>query len=105
MFKVETTGLNFGEALQAMKDGHTVSREGWNGKGMFLLYVPPYDVPKNDVWGRSQIDQLFLNRRGLDHLPIQGHIDLWTADNKLCVGWLASQMDMQANDWCIVTVV
>ena len=25
-----------------------------------------------------------------------------TADNRYCIGWLASQTDMLAEDWCIV---
>jgi len=29
-------GLNFGQALEALKDGERVARSGWNGKGMFL---------------------------------------------------------------------
>ena len=32
--------MNIGEAVAAMKDGKKVARIGWNGKGMFLYYVP-----------------------------------------------------------------
>src|ERR1700693_5063867 len=32
--------MNFGEAIAALKSGKKVSRAGWNGKGMFLIYVP-----------------------------------------------------------------
>ena len=28
--------LNFGLALEALKQGNKIAREGWNGKGMFL---------------------------------------------------------------------
>jgi hypothetical protein len=101
---MQSENLTFGQALEAMQSGHAVCRSGWNGKNMFLLFVPPYKVPIGDVWGRSQINQEFLKSRGLDHLAIQGHIDMWTADNKLCVGWLASQMDMQATDWMIYQI-
>jgi hypothetical protein len=31
--------MNFGEAIQAMRDGHLVQRAGWNGKGMHLYPV------------------------------------------------------------------
>ena len=27
---------NFGEAIEALKEGKKVQREGWNGKGMYL---------------------------------------------------------------------
>lgn len=94
--------LNFGQALQALQSGKKVAREGWNGKGMFLVQVPAYSVDLEEVWGRNHISPEFLKSRGCECLNIQAHIDMWTADNKLCVGWLASQMDMQATDWVIL---
>lgn len=98
-----TTGLSFGQALEALHQGKGVARKGWNGKNMFLLYVRPQLVPIANLRGGNI--QGLLRSRGLDHLHVQGHIDMWTADNRLCVGWLASQMDMQANDWEIVTLI
>lgn len=32
--------MNFGQALEELKKGGRVAREGWNGKGMFLFLVP-----------------------------------------------------------------
>ena len=32
--------MNFGEALEEIKKGAKVSRDGWNGKGMFVFLVP-----------------------------------------------------------------
>jgi hypothetical protein len=34
---------------------------------------------------------------------ICGHIDMMAADGDIVVGWLASQADMLAGDWLIVT--
>jgi hypothetical protein len=31
---------NFGQAIEALKKGKRVAREGWNGKGMFLFLLP-----------------------------------------------------------------
>src|ERR1035437_3146179 len=36
----QADGINFGLAIEAMKKGCSVSRSGWNGKGM---YVKIYD--------------------------------------------------------------
>ncbi len=36
--------MNFGQALEALKDGCRVARAGWNGKGMWVKivdYAPP----------------------------------------------------------------
>lgn len=38
--------MNIGEAIQAMRDGKKVSREGWNGKGMFLQLQEPDENSK-----------------------------------------------------------
>ena len=33
-----TNNMTFGEALEALKKGRRVSREGWNGKRMYLFF-------------------------------------------------------------------
>lgn len=40
-----TKNVDFGEAIKALKNGKKVAREGWNGKGMFLYYVPAASYP------------------------------------------------------------
>ena len=32
--------MDFGEALLKLKNGQKVAREGWNGKGMSIIFVP-----------------------------------------------------------------
>ena len=32
--------MKFGEALEELKKGVKVARDGWNGKGMFVFLVP-----------------------------------------------------------------
>ena len=82
--------LTFGQALEALKNGKRVSRKGWNGKGMFLLYVP------SEKWGI--IDKIGL---GIPKGNLLSWIGIKTADNKF-VPWLASQTDMLAKDWEII---
>ena len=83
-----TKRVSFGHAIELLKGGHRVAREGWNGKGMFLSLVNTgyYDVGCSVV---NDIDSL---------LP---WIGMKTADNKF-VPWLASQTDVLAEDWQIV---
>ena len=80
--------MNFGQALEQLKQGAKVAREGWNGKGMWLGLVDTgyYDVGCSVV---GEIDSL---------LP---WIGMKTADNKF-VPWLASQTDVLAEDWQII---
>ena len=44
----------------------------------------------------------FCEDKGMDEIEICPHIDMKTADNKLVIGWLASQTDMLSEDWMIV---
>lgn len=75
--------MHFGQALEAMQEGHRVARAGWNGKGMWLRLIEQYQVG---------YDPHIL---GLKLLP---WIGMKTADGCF-VPWLASQTDMQAEDW------
>lgn len=69
--------MNFGDALAAAKDGKAVQRAGWNGKGMYVYLT---------------------HAEGFEPALV-----LFTAQGKHQIGWLASQSDMLAEDWSIVT--
>ena len=84
--------MNFGQALEALKQGKKVSRTGWNGKGMFLFLADNIEfTTKADLSKQSHLEG------DLTHPSIV----MKTADNKFVVGWLASQTDMLAEDWVI----
>lgn len=95
--------MNFGEAIAALKSGKHVTRQGWNGKGMFLLMAGGYTVKKEDLRPNSPISAAFLASRGLESMEILPHIDMWTVNAQgrqaYLPGWLASQSDMLAEDW------
>lgn len=93
--------MKFGEAITLLNAGHPVTRQGWNGKGMFLIRAGGYAVRAEDARAGTFINTEFLKRRGCTHLEILPHIDMWTAQNTYLAGWLASQSDMLADDWMI----
>lgn len=86
--------MNFGDALQALKNGQKVAREGWNGKGMFLFLVPgsTFSVSRSPLLG------IYPEGTEINYCP---HVDMKTADGKV-VPWLCSQTDMLAEDWVVV---
>jgi len=87
--------MNFGQALQEMKNGNKLARSrGWNGKGMFIFLVPGSNFKVN----RAPL--LGIYEEGTE-INYQSHIDMKTADDTI-VPWLASQSDMLAEDWEIV---
>lgn len=88
--------MYFGEAIAALKDGKKVAREGWNGKGMWLVLVP--GTPSvNTVEGSPYY------KAGIHHCEILPHIDMWTVNAEgrraMLPGWVASQTDILAEDW------
>lgn len=85
--------MNFGEALDALKLGCKVSRSGWNGKGMFLIYVP------GTVDAKLSEGTPYQTALNSNIVTINPHIDMYTATGEMQPGWLASQTDMLANDW------
>ena len=90
--------MNFGQAIEQMKAGQKVAREGWNGKGIFIFLMD---------------EAVGLKRVGHDgencDVRVQQHIAIDTTglqtDNpaapKSVVPWLASQTDMLAEDWIV----
>ena len=70
--------MNFSQALESLKLGEKLTRDGWNGKGMY-------------------IEAQFPDENSKMGLP---YIFMKTVDNKL-VPWLASQTDLFAEDWNI----
>lgn len=87
-------GMNFGLAIEAIKHGSKVTRQGWNGKGMFLFLVPGSTFQVN----RPPLLGIYPEGTEINY---HAHIDMRTADGKI-VPWLASQTDMLADDWQIV---
>lgn len=79
--------FSFGEAIKYLKRGLKVARKGWNGKGMYLFLADGEDLTSCI----SSVD-----------LKCTSSVCMKTAQNNICVGWLASQADMLAEDWVFV---
>ena len=84
----ESGSMNFGHALEMLKLGYRVARTGWNGKDMFIFLAKGEDLT-SCICGENMpscVDCICMK----------------TADDKICIGWLASQTDMLAEDWEVV---
>jgi len=80
--------MNFGQAIERLKDGSKCRRKGWNGKGIFIeLQIP-------DEHSKMSSPYIFIDTTGLE------------GDNKdaprSLVPWLASQTDLLSIDWEVV---
>lgn len=85
--------MTFGYAIEALKNGKSVARKGWNGKGMFLYLVKGEEIARTLKYGFGEYE---------NEPTITDSIAMKTAQNTICVGWLASQTDMLADDWEVI---
>lgn len=83
--------FSFGEAIKYLKRGFKVKRCGWNGKNQYIELATgiSYMNPRKEV----------VN---CEHEAIGNMAIAFVGTSGVQMGWLASQSDMLANDWCFV---
>lgn len=95
--------LNFGQALEALKKGQLAAREGWNGKGMFIVKQIPA-VISVDIIPRMQslpqsVKDVFVER----NQPISYESQMLIINSSgRADSWVPSSSDCFAEDWMIV---
>lgn len=77
--------LNFGEVIAALKCGSSAARSGWNGRGMYVTYVPAKPLLTNP------------------DVTLQPHFVIRNVDGSLST-WVPSVNDTLATDWLMVDV-
>lgn len=102
------TNRNFGEAVAAVKQGKLIAREGWNGKKMFVFMRPAVDsdpmfiIEKVESLPEAYKETLKnVTFTEGDKVHFGPYLCMKAADNSIVNGWLASQTDILAEDWCI----
>lgn len=70
--------MNFSEALENLKNGKKVFREGWNGKGMYA------ELQRPDENSKMTLPYIFMK-------TVQGDL----------VPWVISHSDLLGEDWSI----
>ena len=88
---------DFGWALKELKQGKRVSRNGWNGKWMWLAIQKGY--PDGTPCNKNSAEAYGINEG--DIIKVLPYIAMKTVDGSF-VPWLASQTDVLAEDWGIV---
>ena len=75
--------MDFGEALHLLKEGKKLAREGWNGKGMFIVFVPSKVINLNEYL--VKFNQHFVIKN------VDGSVSTW----------VPSVNDCLAEDWYV----
>ena len=76
--------MNIGEAVQQLKNGRKIQREGWHGKNMWIEFTDPDWIGDNSKIRQHSFITLIMPNG--EHQP----------------GWNASTADLLADDWQIV---
>lgn len=82
------TCFNFGKAIELLNKGKSVSRKGWNGKGMYITkQVPDENSKMTRPYVYMTIPQGATEQFGVSSL------------HQHRIPWLCSQTDLFAEDW------
>lgn len=86
---IQMEKLNFGQAIEKLKEGFRVQREGWNGKNMHIYLEEHFSA----VMGMG----------GMKHeRKYNSCLVLFNAQGEHQPGWNASTPDVLAEDWQVV---
>lgn len=87
-----TDGLNFGQALEVLLTGGAITRKGWNGKGMFVYYVPAGEYPARTGVAKEYYGETLV--------PYNPYFAIKNVDDSVST-WVPSVNDCLAKDWAI----
>ena len=86
--------LNFGQAIEAAKQGKKIARNGWNGNGMFAYIVPAQSYP-----AQTEIAKNYFGENAM--VPYRAYWALKTAQEDIAT-WAPSGSDTLAEDWIVL---
>ena len=96
------TGQSFGAAVEALNAGKLVSREGWNGKGLFVFKQVPAEIGVDIIPKMQSLPDAVkaeFVKRG-EPIRYSNQLALVKPDNSIN-GWNPSTPDALADDWII----
>lgn len=83
--------MDFGKAIQLLKEGKKVQRQGWNGKNQYIELATSISY--------KNTDNEIINA---EHNAIGNKAIAFVGTSGVQLGWLASQADMLSEDWQLV---
>ena len=99
--------MDFGKAIEALKEGKRVARNGWNGKGLFVFQQVPAVIGSEIVPKMQSLPQSVKDRfkevfeEGAVHSILYTN-QLALVNYNIVTGWSPSTSDALAEDWVIL---
>ena len=95
----------FGEAVEALKSGLAIRREGWNGKGLFVVKQIPAHITEDIIPKMQSLPQSakdILMSRDNPQINYTNQMLIINPDGR-ADSWVPSSSDVFAEDWEVVT--
>ena len=88
-----TNAMSFGHAVEMLKRGERVQRAGWNGKGMYVYYVPANNYRPTTPAATKEF--------GGGPVPYNAYLAIKNVDRSIST-WVPSINDVLADDWAVL---
>lgn len=100
----DSSVMGFGDAIEVLKQGGTVRRSGWNGKGLMVFKQVPAHIesdiiPKMQSLSQSAKDLILRSKGFIDYTS---QCLIYNENNGHADSWVPSISDVFAEDWEIV---
>lgn len=98
------TSMDFGDAIEVLKQGGSIRRKGWNGKGLFVIKQVPAHIesdiiPKMQSLPQSAKDLILKGKGFIDYTS---QCLIYNENTGCADSWVPSISDVFAEDWEIV---
>lgn len=94
-----TVKMNYKNAISALQKGEKVRRTYWGIYGAFLWLKPAATIRAE--WSKDPILKAITEKNG-GTVKAADAICMLTADKIVITGWVASSVDMAAEDWEVI---
>ena len=100
---VKLNTMNFGQVIEALKEGKCIKRTGWNGSNMFVFKHVPNTVSITFVPNMQSVPESakleFIKRE--EDIHYKNQMVIVKPDNTID-SWVPSSSDVFAEDWVIL---
>ena len=93
--------MNFGQAIEALKEGKAVQRAGWNEKGLFVIKQVPAVIGADIIPNMQSLPQAakdILMSREVPEIKYTNQMLIVNPDGR-ADSWVPSSSDVFAEDW------
>jgi hypothetical protein len=99
--------MNLAQTIEKLKEGCIAQRDGWNGKGMYIFIRPADTISPNIIANIRSLPAIVKEHLIFKGQPVKfnSYLCMYNAKGEIVNGWLASQEDILADDWNVISKI